>query len=87
MKSQIISYTVMAHWLPAIVNDDLSGIDNQDDIHVLSLLDRVQEDCPENHTFGHFATTEDCDEFGLCEICNLRGSVERLEAVYWENGT
>ena len=87
MKSQIISYTVMAHWLPAIINSDYTGTMNSDESWIRALYRQVRENCPENHTFGHFATTEDRDEFGLCEICNLRGSVERLEAVYWENGT
>lgn len=83
MQIEQIDFTVGAWMFPAIVNDDFGGLDKQDIEDVETLFAEAKASAPEGFAFSHFADSGDeLEEFGLCEISGLRGSVGRLIAVY-----
>lgn len=75
-EPDITEYRVCQHYLPAIINGDYSGMEEDD----IEKLDKFLEDFDLQE--GHF----DCDSdeeasFERCEICKLMGDVITLRWV------
>lgn len=71
---RVTSYTIGQHFVSAIINGDFSGLSDAEEHDLLSFLAQVE-------TVGHWATTDESDEFGECEITGMRGPVETLNYV------
>jgi hypothetical protein len=65
MKFDYYEYTISEHFLPAIINDDYSGFDNDSEE---AALIRWLETVPVN---GHWDIVEDSDNFNHCQVTDL----------------
>jgi len=64
------TFTVLTEFLPALINDDFSGLTESEDVRVSEFISTVRD----QYGIGHF----DCDpnetaEFTKCEIIDARG--------------
>ena len=81
MIFELKDWTISTHLLPALVNGDYSGLAD-DEVHILdNWLDYATEgwtDANEQEwVYAHEAVLDGTeDEFGRCEITNMRGSVQ-----------
>lgn len=75
MNFEPMDYTLGAHFLSALVNGDETGLSDEESQQLTDFLTGTHEQRGE----GHWATTDDADEFGRCEITGLRGNVERVQ--------
>src|SRR6185503_12475563 len=72
MKFEQYEYTIGPHFLSALINGDTSGLSDVEEKELDEWLESL------GHSDGHWATTDDHDEFGRCDVTNLRGSVETV---------
>ena len=75
MKFETTTYTVCAHFLPAIINGDATGLEPEDYRKLESWYER--EGLTEKS--GHFDC--DCDgntNFAMCDIVGLKGDTVEL---------
>lgn len=73
-----IEYTVCSHFLPAIINGDESGLEQEDCDALAAWLE--SEDLDLN--YGHFSTESDEEtSFKMCDITGLRGNTVTLTWV------
>lgn len=82
MHIETIDFTVLADYLPAIFNGDVSALDKHDIDCVDELHDWATQSAPEGFVFGHFADSGEAGEWGRCEVSRLSGAVAKLQAVY-----
>jgi len=82
-----VNYTVAEHYLPYLINDDASGL--EDDSKELQELDgwmintvEAAYDAPEGYKFSHFSYDDNVDEFGIDEVSGLRGRVTTIQAIF-----
>lgn len=83
MKFDYIEATIGSHFLPALINGDLSGISarDQNDLAAweLDILIQAQET---GNGAGHWSTGYGRDEFGVCDVTGFRGDVEIVRYMY-----
>jgi hypothetical protein len=72
MKFTQYEYTVSSHFLSALINGDVTGLSDEEECELDEWLESLE------HGEGHWSTTEEHDEFGLCEVTGLRSQVERV---------
>lgn len=76
--AQEISYQVGSHFIPALINDDESGLEDNE----IELLNSFVQSLSSKHQSKVFTTSNDPyeyeDEFALCEITNLYSSCSKL---------
>lgn len=71
-----ITYRVGAHFLPAIINGDESGLTDVESAQLGEWLAQQQDG---RNASGHWATVEDSrDEFALCEVTGLWSECESV---------
>lgn len=75
MNFDAYEYYVSEHWLPAIFNDDFSGLDDDDETILRDFLTSVQNEC--GH--GHWSWPDDeMEDFTRCEVSNLHAYCLKL---------
>jgi hypothetical protein len=76
--AQEISYQVGSHFMSALINDDESGLEDDE----IELLNSFVQSLSSKHHSKVFTTSNepyaDEDEFALCEITNLYSSCSKL---------
>jgi len=72
MKFEQYEYTIGSHFLSALINGDTSGLSDAEEKELDEWLESL------GHSDGHWATTDDHDEFGRCDVTDLRSSVETV---------
>lgn len=73
-----IEYTVCQHFLPAIVNGDESGLEQEDCDALAAWLEAEDLDLQ----YGHFSTDSDEEaSFATCDITGLQGDTVTLTWV------
>lgn len=76
--AQEISYLVGSHFMSALINDDESGLEDDE----IELLNSFVLSLSSKHQSKVFTTSNDPyeyeDEFALCEITNLYSSCSKL---------
>lgn len=72
MKFKSHPYTVSSHFLSAIVNDDYSGLTNEESKQLIKFLSTLPGQ-------GHWSIEETEGYFGNCEVTNLKSNVVDLE--------
>lgn len=74
MNFEQYEYMIGAHWLPAIFNSDLSGLDDDEALRLDDFLTYVQE----RHGIGHWSCEDELEEFAQCEVSNFHAYCARL---------
>jgi hypothetical protein len=75
MEFETTTYNVCPHFLPAIVNDDITGLEPEE----YQALERWYESEGLTERSGHFDC--DCDgntSFAMCDIVGLKGDTVEL---------
>ena len=83
MEFDTCDYTIGDYFLSALINGDTSGLR----AHEVPMIEEFQHAAAEQFGAGHWATTDDANEFGRCEITDLMGRVERVQYVFQRVGT
>lgn len=83
MTFQGQTYTIGAHFLCALINGDSSGLEDREEEQFARWCERATEGWEDSNGnkwfFTHADTVEDShDEFGWCDVTNLRGAVEDI---------
>lgn len=80
-----VDYTVAEHYLPYLINDDASGLDDNEleniDGWVINTIEAAI-DAPDGYEFAHFYHDDNVDEFGVDEVSGLRGRVTTIQALF-----
>jgi hypothetical protein len=80
-----VDYTIAEHYLPYLINDDASGLDDRElesiDGWVINTIEAAY-DAPEGYVFAHFSYDDNVDEFGIDEVSGLRGRVTTIQALF-----
>jgi hypothetical protein len=80
-----VDYTVAEHYLPYLINDDASGLDDRElesiDGWMINTIEAAY-DVPEGYEFAHFSHDDNVDEFGVDEVSGLRGRVTTIQALF-----
>jgi hypothetical protein len=82
--SDSIEYHISGHYLSALINQDYSGLTDEEQ-HLLENFEyQVECDTPSGFEFGHFSYSPDYSEdFASCEVCGLQSQVVPVTAIYW----
>jgi len=78
-----IHYTIAIHYIPAIINDDPTGLDEGEILHLTTFLDRETEG---NESFHAWAVQDQEPELATCEISRLYGECEKVILLVKVNG-
>lgn len=78
MKFDTCNFTIGDYFLSALINGDASGLRE----HEAAALAEFERSTVERFGAGHWATTEETNEFGRCEITDLMGRVELVQYVF-----
>lgn len=74
----ITEYTICQHFLPALINGDESGLEQEDVDALAAWMAREEFDL----RVGHFDTDSDEESsFALCDVTGLRGDTVTLRWV------
>jgi len=88
MKTDTIEYNVSRFLIAALINADVSGLDDEDAAALEDFELEVQFHAPAGFKFGHFAFDSSEDDqhenFRTCEVTNLLSDTATLTAVYVE---
>ena len=80
-----VNYTIAEHYLPYLINDDASGLDDRElesiDGWMINTIEAAY-DVPEGYEFAHFSHDDNVDEFGVDEVSGLRGRVTTIQALF-----
>jgi hypothetical protein len=76
MKFDYYEYTISEHFLPAIINADYSGFDNDsEETALIQWLESVP-------VKGHWSVVEDSDNFRHCEITDLYSPTVKVRLYF-----
>jgi len=75
MKVKKYTYTIADHFLPAIVNGDITGLEDNEEALLNGFLDSIYR---EN---SHFATSSEESNFARCEVTGLHSNCVELEQI------
>ena len=78
MNFQTVSFWIGDQFLPALFNGDHTALSDDEASDIVEF----EAHCIEDFGAGHWSSTSDRNEFGRCEVTNLRGCVERVEWVH-----
>jgi hypothetical protein len=82
LKIEFDEYTVLSAFLPAIINDDYTSLD---DTEAVSLSEWMtgKEKLLQDVQWSHWCDLDaDRDRFGVCEVTGLSGNVCDVAIVY-----
>lgn len=82
-RSDSIEYLIGTHYLSAIINQDYTGLSEEEEGALEEFEYQVLCDTPAGYEFGHFSPSDTEAEFGFCEVCGLMASVVPVTAIYW----
>jgi phage gp45-like len=83
-RSDSIEYHISAHYLSALINGDITGLSDAEEIQLQDFEYQAQQDAPAGFEFGHFSYSPDYSEdFANCEVCGLQSQVVPVTAIYW----
>ena len=86
MIFDIITHRIGSHFLPALINDDWTGLDEGDAALLESWFDWATDDWTDSDgntwTFAHWGDAHDHDEFAECEVTTLHGDTHLVDAVF-----
>jgi hypothetical protein len=83
MKIETTQYSVGEQFAVYFAYGDESGLNDDESVSTVGFENGVmQYDKPEGYRFGHWDITNECDEFALCEITELRGKCITINAVW-----
>lgn len=86
MQFEITTHRIGAHFAPALINGDYTGLDEGEDALLTSWVDWATDDWTDaddnTWTFAHFADAHDPDEFAECEVTALYGATVQLDLVF-----
>lgn len=83
MKTQKTQYTIGEQFAFFLAYGDESGLDDSELVDFDGFENGVnQYDRPVDFRFGHWDITDHTDEFGLCEVTELRGRCIVVNAVW-----
>ena len=72
MEFESYFYTVSSHFLPAMVNDDYSGLSNEESRQLMKFISVLPGK-------GHWSIEETESYFGKCEVTNLASDVVNVQ--------
>lgn len=72
-------YTVAGHYLSALINDDSSGLTDEECDQVREFAAKVTKECGGP---GHWSVETECSNFERCEICGLMGDCYDIAYIY-----
>ena len=78
-----VPYTIASHYIPAIINDDWTGLDDLDVLRLTTFLDR---NAPEGAYAWVVKAIDNEPEFEVCEVCNLMAECETVTLLAKVNG-
>ena len=79
-----IEYNIGTHYLSALINQDYTGLSDEEEGALEEFEYQVLCDTPAGFKFGHFSCNADePDEFKLCEISGLMAQTIPVAAIYW----
>ena len=78
-----IHYTIAIHYLPAIINDDWTGLDENEILELTTFLDRETKG---NESFHAWTVPNQEPELATCEISGLYGECEKVILLVKVNG-
>jgi len=83
-RSDSIEYHISAHYLSALINGDLTGLSDAEEIQLQDFEYQAQQDAPIGFEFGHFDVPNDYEaDFDTCEVSGLQSQVVPVTAIYW----
>ena len=81
------TFTVGSHFLPYLVNGDMTNLSTMESKVVEGWMEHVTADYPsdgKHWTFSHFEPPQNHNEFGLCEVTDQHGDVHDINAMFTE---
>lgn len=88
MQWDHIDYHVGAHYLPALINADLSGLEDQEIADLGVFVAQAQyADVPAGFVFGHWSSDPDDEgeDFRRCDVSGMHAGCVLLRAHYFKN--
>lgn len=81
----LYEYTILSNFLPAIINDDWTGLDDNEEKQLRDWITARHEGMARNNYsfIGYEYVT--CTNFARCEITGLLGEVSDLLIVFNDN--
>lgn len=75
-------YTILQHFLPALINGDYESLEESDSKALLEFAAREASGLPECE-FAHWdVDVADCSAFARCEVTGLYGTVADVALVF-----
>lgn len=78
----LFEYTIASHYLPAIINDDFSGMLDHETYRLNKWLDMVIADANKLGEFLHFDYAGSGEQVARCEITGLLANVLDLLVIF-----
>ena len=78
---EVFKHTVCSHFLPAIINGDESGLEEDECQAIKDWYEREGFDL----RYGHFSPPNGENYYGDCEIVGMKGDVADFEWVQMRN--
>ena len=76
-------FTISQHYLPAIINDDWTGLSDKEANALSGFLMHASTLIPANAKSSHWAVdVEDCTNFARCEVSNLYSDVSDISLMF-----
>lgn len=86
MQFELKQYNVGAWALPALINDDWSGLDDGDEVMLTDWIEWATDDWTDADdntlVFGHWGSVSQHNEFGMDEITHHYGECYTLDAMF-----
>jgi hypothetical protein len=91
MIFECTKHRIGQQYLPALINNDYTGLDDYEELQLAEWLEKVCTSWTDadghSWAFGHIAMIDNTeDDFALCEVASMRGAtIDVLMNFYKEN--
>ena len=77
-----IEYQIAGHFLPALINDDHSGLDGADIVQLARFDKRARKAAIDAGALAwHWSAGDDSGSFSRCDVCGLRAECYVVQMV------
>jgi hypothetical protein len=82
MRTDLFEYTILNHFLSALINGDDSGL-SDDEIAQLKVFEgrAVRAAQKEGASHWHWSVQTECSNFARCDVCGMLGDVSDVALV------
>lgn len=80
------TYHIADHFLPALVNEDDSGLSNDESEELEAFVDEAFTDArEEGFTASHWAVEDDSENISFCDVCDKLANVATVKLMVYKN--